>query len=181
MTSKVRVSVKLDDSLDEDAEKRWSSQDLIALEQRTRTTAHEAPIAVLHVLYPAGEFENESVAGITISGPVLGPVVVFLDTIDNVESPVGPIALPQQARDEVERATLLHEAGHAMGLVDNGLPMVRDHEDPEHEGHSSNPQSVMYWQVETLSGIREALLHDGAVPAYFDADDRTDMRAAGGR
>lgn len=181
VTSKVRVSVKLEETLDDDPEMRWSARDLVELEERTRTTTHKAPVAVLHVLYPAGEFENESVAGVTVSGPRIGPVTVFLDTIDKLRSPVGPIQVPKQARDEVERATLLHEAGHAMGLVDNGLPMVRDHEDPEHEGHSSNPQSVMYWEVESIAGIREALLHDGTIPAYFDADDRADMRAVGGR
>lgn len=181
VTSKTLVSFRVEASLDDDASKQWSVADLLALEERTRTSTHAAPDAVLHVLYPAGEFENESVAGITISGSRIGPVTVFLDTIDKLQSPVGPITLPKQARDEVERATLLHEAGHAMGLVNNGLPMVRDHEDAEHEGHSTNEDSVMYWQVETLAGIREALLHDGAVPAYFDADDRADMRAAGGR
>lgn len=181
VTSKTRISVKLQASLDDDPDKRWTAADLVALEATTRSTEHKAPVALLHVLYPAGEFVNESVAGITISGTVIGPVVVFLDAIDELQSPLGPIALPREARDEIERATLLHEAGHAMGLVDNGLPMVRDHEDPQSEGHSSNPDSVMYWQVETINGIREAFLHDGAIPAYFDADDRADLRSVGGR
>ena len=181
VTSKTRVSIKLEASLDDDPEKRWSAADLVALESSMRSTAHKAPFALLHVLYPAGEFVNESVAGITISGTVIGPVTVFLDTIDKLQSPVGPLTLPREARDEVELATLLHEAGHAMGLVNNGLPMVRDHEDKENEGHSSNERSVMYWQVETVNGIREALLDDGTIPAYFDADDRADLRSVGGR
>ncbi|HET6403849.1 MAG TPA: hypothetical protein VFH78_04325 [Candidatus Thermoplasmatota archaeon] len=181
VTSKTRVSVKLEATLPDEGNKRWTAEELVALEKATRTTQHAAPVAVLHVLYPAGEYQNASVAGVTIGGTVMGPVVVFLDTIDKLQSPVGPITLPRQARDEIERATLLHEAGHAMGLVNNGLPMVRDHEDPSHPGHSRNPNSVMYWQVDSLAGIRQALLDDGTIPAYFDADDRADMRAAGGR
>lgn len=181
VTSKTRISVKLEETLRDDASMRWTVASLLAIEIETRSTEHDAPVAVLHVLYPAGEFENESVAGITISGSTIGPVTVFLDAIDKLSSPVGPVALPRQARDEVERATLLHEAGHAMGLVNNGLPMVRDHMDPEHEGHSRNEHSVMFWQVETLDGIRDALLPGGTIPIYFDADDRADMRAVGGR
>lgn len=181
VTSKTRVSVKLQQTLDDDGAKVWSVGDLVDLEARTRSTTHSAPVAVLHVLYPAGEFENESVAGITVSGTQIGPVTVFLDTIERLRSPVGPVTLPREVRDEVERATLLHEAGHAMGLVNNGLPMVEDHEDGEHAGHSANEASVMYWRVETLAGLREALVEDGVLPLYFDAADRADMRAVGGR
>ena len=182
VTSKQRVSIVLQETLDEDEGRRWSSEDLVALERETRTTVHEAPVAVLHVLYPAGKFERDGVAGVTVSGPVIGPVVVFLDTLDELRLDALPVLpLPREARDEIERATLLHEAGHALGLVDNGLPMVTQREDPDHEGHTRNAESVMYWQVESLDGIREALLHDGTVPVEFDDDDRADLRSAGGR
>lgn len=181
VTSKTRVSVLVEETLRDEPAKRWTPEALVALEAGTRSTAHDAPIAVLHVLYPAGEYERDGVAGVTVSGPLLGPVTVFLDTIERVRAPLGNVPLPRQARDEIERATLLHEAGHAMGLVNNGLPMVRDHEDDENPGHSTNSESVMFWRVETLDGIREAFLHDGAVPIWFDANDRDDLRSAGGR
>jgi predicted Zn-dependent protease len=47
---------------------------------------------------------------------------------------------------ELERAVVLHELGHAVGLVDSGLPMATDHlhrdaRDPG--GHCSNPACVM--------------------------------------
>lgn len=182
VTSKTRVSVRMEQTLRDDGTKRWSFDDLLALELQTRTTAHEAPVAVLHVLYPAGEFENDSVAGITISGNSRVPTIaVFLDTLAELNTPIGPTTPPRALGGEIERSTLLHEAGHAMGLVDNGLPMVRDHEDPAHEGHSDNEASVMFWRVETLAGIREALFHDGVVPTFFDVNDRNDMRSVGGR
>jgi hypothetical protein len=47
-----------------------------------------------------------------------------------------------------EVAVMTHEMGHVIGLVDNGLPMIEDHRDPEHEHHDANPASVMYWQHE---------------------------------
>lgn len=181
VTSKTGVSIKLEQSLPDDENKRWTSEDLLELERETRTTQHAAPVALLHVLYPAGTYSTDGVAGITISGTQLGPITVFLDTIDEIDLGFGPIQQPPQARDEIERSTLLHEAGHAMGLVDNGLPMVEPHEDAEHEGHSSNPQSVMYWQVDQADGIREFLLHDGSIPVFFDNADRADLRSVGGR
>lgn len=181
VTSKERVAIALQATLAGAADKRWTAEELVALEKETRTQRHEAPVAVLHVLYPAGRYEREGVAGVTVSGPVIGPVVVFLDTLDDLGTPLGPLPMPAPAIQELERATLLHEAGHALGLVDNGLPQVRDREDPEHEGHSSNLASVMYWKVESLDGLRELLLDDGSVPDTFDADDLADLRSVGGR
>lgn len=182
VTSKASVTMRLEASLPDEA-RTWTSQDLVDLEERTRTTQHTAPVAVLHVLYPAGQYEEPGVAGLTVSGNVIGPVTVFRDTLDDIDLglPIGPLPTPAAARDQMERVTLLHEAGHAIGLVDNGLPMVEDHEDPEHDGHSANPQSIMYWRFEQADGLREGLLDDGTLPETFDADDRADVRAAGGR
>lgn len=181
VTSKTSVSIRVEMTLGDDANKRWTVEELVTLERQTRTTAHSAPVAVLHVLYPAGTFATDGVAGVTVSGPEISPVTVFLDTIDKIDLGFGPIPQPARARDEIERGTLLHEAGHAMGLVNNGLPMVSDHEDPQRPGHSANRESVMYWQVDSENGIREALLHDGVIPIFFDAADRADMRSVGGR
>lgn len=182
VTSKQEVTLVLREQLPADGAERWSAEELVALERQTRDTPHTAPTAVLHVLYPAGRFERDGVAGVTVGGPVLGPVVVFLDTLGELAAgPAGPLPLPPQAIARLERATLLHEAGHGVGLVDNGLPQVRDREDPDHPGHSRNAGSVMYWKVESLDGLRDFILQDGTVPDEFDADDRADLRSAGGR
>lgn len=47
-----------------------------------------------------------------------------------------------------------HEAGHVIGLVGNGAPMVEDHEDPEHVHHDPDPDCLMYyaWDRAELSG-----------------------------
>lgn len=180
VTSKSKVSIDLDASLAEDARRVWTSEELVELERTTRTHEHAAPVAVLHVLYPPGSHEKSGIVGITVSGADVATVVVFLDRIGEFDPGAG-VALPYPASEEVEKATLLHEAGHAMGLVNNGLPMVRPHEDPQSPGHSANRDSVMWVSVDQVEGIRAALLRDGSLPLTFDADDRADMRAAGGR
>lgn len=185
VTRKADISFDVRQTLPGDADEVWTAEELIELERSTRRVQHEPPVALMHVLYPAGRYEARSAAGVTISGPVLGPVVVFLDVLQDVRvgTPLGalPVPNPRQAIDVLERSTLLHEAGHAMGLVNNGLPMVKAREDAEHAGHSTNPRSVMYWSVETEHGLRQYLLQDGSVPDQFDADDLADLRSAGGR
>jgi hypothetical protein len=67
----------------------------------------------------------------------------------------------------VERTIVLHESGHALGLVDNGLPMQRDRVDRHEECvcHSTNRDSVM-----------ATPLIDDPTPS-FGEDDLADIRA----
>lgn len=53
----------------------------------------------------------------------------------------------------MEQATLVHEMGHALGLVNNGLPMVKNHQDTAHGAHCSNPDCVMYYSNEGASNM----------------------------
>lgn len=57
----------------------------------------------------------------------------------------------------VEQAVVVHEVGHAVGLVNNGLPMVTAHDDGSHPKHSTNKDCVMYWSVENKSNILTTL------------------------
>lgn len=52
-----------------------------------------------------------------------------------------------------EQATVVHEIGHTIGLVNHGVPMVVAHEDASHPHHSSNNNCVMYWAVESATDI----------------------------
>lgn len=195
VTGKSNVVLDVRESLNDTPSQDWTRDSLLALERGTRRHEHAAPHALLHVLYVSGRYNgSDQIAGVTIAGRQLGPVAIFRDVLRDsscVPSVGGapriglPLPQPDQSLAALERSTLLHEAGHAMGLVDNGLPMVKDHEDrandPAKGGHSTNPKSVMYWSLDTCQGLREALLHDGAIPDQFDGDDRADMRAVGGR
>lgn len=55
----------------------------------------------------------------------------------------------------VEQATLVHEFGHAIGLVENGLPATTAHHDAPHGAHCSNTECVMYYAIEGTSGAVE--------------------------
>jgi hypothetical protein len=82
--------------------------------------------------------------------------------------------------DEVSRSVLLttlfeHEFGHLMGLVDQGSPMQTDHRDAANGAHCSNPDCLMYYDVE--AGFTDALSN---VPS-LDANCLADLRANGGK
>ena len=53
-----------------------------------------------------------------------------------------------------EQSVLIHELGHAVGLVDNGLPLTNAHKDDANGAHCKNPQCVMYYAND---GARDAL------------------------
>lgn len=103
-------------------------------------------------------------------------VVICVKAID--EGPqAGPLVVPDPSRERVERAVLVHEAGHVLGLVNHGAPMVRPHEDREHLGHSASRESVMFWQMDAQDALL-GFLADETGPAFaFDADDLADLKA----
>jgi hypothetical protein len=147
---------------------QWSVSDLRAAEDRNRDTRPAGGRMSLYVLYVDGDFADDS----RVLGVHYGPtsVAMFKDRIK-----AGSLAGLSVA--DAERAVLIHEFGHVIGLVDNGIPMVTDHEDDAHSKHSQNPNSVMYYQVETS----EISLLTGTPPTNFDSDDIADIRAAGGK
>ena len=117
--------------------------------------------ATLRMLFLRGTFEgNDSVLGVAVRGDVLA---IFIDRVRSTGGLVGDSA-------GVERAVMLHEAGHVLGLVDLYLDTGRA--DPENPGHSPNQESVMYWAVESTA-IGQVF---GATPPdKFDDADRADL------
>jgi hypothetical protein len=150
----------------------YSTDDLRTLE---RTHRNEQPggdrmtVWLLFATVSSLSTGGGVVAGIAYAG---SSCAVFAKTLQESAG----VLQPRQPMDE---AVALHELGHLMGLVNLGTAMVTPHEDGAHPGHSSNPDSVMYWQVEG-AGLFD-LIRGGGAPDDFDANDRADLRAIGGR
>lgn len=155
----------------------WSSQELSDLARATLTSADpgafgRGTVAVIHVLYLDGEWEERPTAAGLASDVAAFLFIDFGAAQQTLRRGDGP-----SVAEIVEREVLLHEVGHLLGLVNNGLPMQRPHEDPESEGHSSNKESVMYSGADYFD-VQMALLAPEIDPARsFDADDLADVAA----
>lgn len=176
------IEVRKDDTL-EPRGGVWSQEDVLALSGQSKDVATGGDTVTIHVLVLDGEYEAGNVLGATYhrersDGTVTssGPIVLFAETIRDAACPP-PLGLCLN-EEAIWQAVMVHEFGHAMGLVNIGAPMQTDHEDDAHPGHSDNRNSVMYYAVETLDVVT---VFQGGPPTDFDAEDRADLCALGGK
>ena len=106
---------------------------------------------MIFVLYLDGYFnldgqEQTNVLGISVGSFT---VAIFKPVISAIQ---GGGVLGGDPKYQVEQATVVHEVGHAVGLVDNGVALHTDHLDEAHGKHCDNTNCVMYWANEGASG-----------------------------
>lgn len=142
----------------------WTADELRAFAAEHRTQWSSADQAAMYVLAVRGEFEQQGVLGVAISATEM---VIFPDNIGGLAT--GLLG----GRQAVERAVLVHEAGHLLCLVNIGYDSAQDHEDPEHPRHSVHKDSVMHWAIET-DAITQVF--SGPPPSEFHPDDRADLK-----
>ncbi len=146
----------------------------------------EGSFAVIHALWTDGRYEGDSDSG-TVLGFAWGgnKLVMLADNIDRACAATlgGPLGagLDDSLCEAAEGSVLLHELGHLFGLVNNGLPMVADHQDPDHGHHDANDECLMYWAMETSSvtdRIAATVGLQGPRLKEFDAACKADLAAA---
>lgn len=124
----------------------WTASELIALgasvSPDTVVTNNKATVTVVFV---NGLFEgNSGILGVHFSGYSFA--FVFKDVVTSV----GGTPIDQRY---VEQGTIVHELGHVIGFVNNGVPLTSNYHDQAHPKHSLNSNCVMYWTVESSSTI----------------------------
>ncbi len=147
----------------------WTDDAIRATSTRHLDQKSGSGTVVTHVLYLDGSYSKGSVLGVTYGNKEV--VAMFDETISNSANLFF-------SASTIERAVLVHEFGHVLGLVNTGTPMAQNHEDPENSGHSNNRDSVMYWAVETTDVTQ---IFTGGLPNSFDQADRNDICKAGGK
>jgi hypothetical protein len=128
--------------------------------------------AVMYILYVKGNSSlgggpNTQVLGLTYHG---SSVALFVDVANQ-----GNNAFETTA--EVEGTAIVHEAGHVLGLVNGGCPMVVPHEDLAHTGHDSSAASCMYWLIQ-IPHLTPNIGDPDFAPYGANCED--DVAAAGG-
>ncbi|MHC4960217.1 MAG: hypothetical protein ACYTGN_17825 [Planctomycetota bacterium] len=96
-------------------------------------------------VYEEGGQPQTQVLGISLSGRNI--VAVFKPVV----AATGVGIVPRV----VEQTVLVHEFGHAIGLVNNGVPLTSDHHDTVHGAHCTNMDCVMYFANEGGAGLRD--------------------------
>ncbi|MCB0309209.1 MAG: hypothetical protein KDD48_07540 [Bdellovibrionales bacterium] len=117
----------------------------------------DGPTASLYIIFLDGYLKHEgqiknSVIGISVSGTSI--IAVFKPVIYSRAFPLPAVKF------FIEQSVLIHEAGHAFGLVNNGLALTSDHHDQEHGAHCTNSSCVMYYLNEGVSDLIE-FIRDG--------------------
>jgi hypothetical protein len=113
----------------------YSREEILAIADDHRDQVSSGARRVYHVVFLNAYLRENGrlrpdVLGTSIHGT--GVIAMFAPAIHHASSCV------------VEQTVLIHEFGHAVGLVNNGLPMVEPHQDVEHGAHCVNPDCVMY-------------------------------------
>lgn len=154
-----------------------TASDLLALAEQHRGERDGAAVRTYYVLFVSGHFADAagvqtSVLAVSIGDT--GVVAMFKDVIASTGVP----AFPNLERF-VEQSTLIHELGHAFGLVATGVATTSAHHDAAHGAHCTNDRCVMYWLNEGASAMAtfarqyvvsgNAILFDDACLADVDA------------
>ena len=122
--------------------------DIINLANANRGNRDTATEKTYYVLFVSGHYADANgvytgVLGVSIADT--GVIAMFKDVIRTAG--IGNV------QRYVEQSTLVHELGHAIGLVNNGVPLTSAHQDAAHGAHCTNDSCVMYWQNEGVSGM----------------------------
>ena len=158
-----------------------TSADILALAAAHRDQADDATTETYWVVFLGGQYTDASGPQANVLGVSLGNgtnvIAMFKDAIRSTSSVVQP-----NTSRYVEQTTLIHEIGHAIGLVDNGIAAVTTHRDATHGPHCDDRDCVMYWLNEGASeatsfALRRVLTSDQLV---FDAACLADIDQARG-
>ncbi len=125
----------------------FSVSNLLSIADQASDETNTSSRKVFHVLFLDGYLDdggepNEGVLGVSIGGT--RTIAMFKPVIDSTS-----------AAGFVEQTTLVHEFGHAIGLVNNGVPLQSEHHDHENGAHCTNDKCVMYFANEGKADLAD--------------------------
>ena len=129
------------------ADEELTTSDILAIADAHRGQHDAAGVRTYYIVFVSGHFADAAGVQSGVLGVSLGNTGVLAMFKDVIR---GSSGVPNISRF-VEQVTMIHELGHAIGLVDNGVPMTMVHKDTAHGAHCTNERCAMFWQVEGAS------------------------------
>jgi hypothetical protein len=176
----IEVPTTLDgmEKLDDVTGKTFDSDAILAIAAKHRTSGITSEgQAGYYFLWLDGTYsengkENGNVLGVSLGNT--GVLAMFKPVITGS----GPVLL-KELDAAVEQVVLVHEFGHAVGLVNNGIPLASAHQDAPHGSHCTNTDCVMYWTVDGAEAARDYVKRrvTGGSAILFAEDCLADIRA----
>lgn len=152
----------------------YSINDIKALEEACRSKYPTDSTLSLWIFVADGNYSENDSDNKTL-GIAYGPtsIALFGKTIRAFSG-----GLNQPSTRVLEATVLKHEVCHLLGLVNNGSPMVTNHQDTGNGRHCSNKNCLMYYAAETSDFLQNFLF--SSAPTLKDQCIQ-DLRANGGK
>ena len=141
----------------------WSLDEAVNLFHTIHSSSSSSDLAVIFVKGFAKQ--SPSIIGFHVNTKPF--VFIFKDVIRS-SGTSDPLNL---APKYLEQATVIHELGHALGLVNNGVKMQTPHQDTEHGHHCSNPNCIMFYTHESINGLRQFIQNIIETQSFVMFDD----------
>lgn len=147
----------------------WTPTEIYGFAEANRLHRSTPSTGSFFILFLTGYLDDDSnpgspntnVIGVSLSGSTV--IAIFKPVVRSSGNNAGLV--PKY----VEQSTMVHEIGHALGLVNNGIPMTTSHQDSSHGAHCNNPNCVMYWENEGVANLRnfiQQIISGGSTTIY---------------
>jgi hypothetical protein len=125
--------------------------DVVRLADAHRRASSTGTTATFFVVFVPGYYRIDR----DVAPDVLGAAVHGAGIIALFQPALRSVPIEERLRGIVEQLTVVHEVGHAAGLVNDGIPMATPHEDAAYPSHCVNQGCVMYYANEGALVVQE--------------------------
>ncbi|MER3375091.1 MAG: hypothetical protein RIM83_10690 [Allomuricauda sp.] len=164
-------------------EETLTLNEIVDLEKENRTAYNDGTTLAMYIYFADAPTENddESENLVTLGAVYQNTSMVIYEA--TIRDLVGDSSFVTVA--DVEAATLNHEFGHLLGLVDLGTPAINDHEDPDAESHCTTEGCLMRAELQFGRSMLKLMQNNaskglGTIP-NLDAECLLDLQDNGGR
>jgi len=159
-----------------------SIQQAADFEDENRTLYNEGNTLAIYIYFSDALAEGDDLqSGLVTLGAVYRntSMIIYESTVKFLGSKSSEIT-----EADVESATLTHEFGHLLGLVNLGTPQVNFHDDPISPNHCIVDDCLMLAEIEFGDGMMSMLqsrVGKGPIVPVLDAECIRDLQGNGGQ